>query len=133
MRINKTKSKNNEHYSIIYDIRINGKKTSKVYENIGNYDKLKIRAGNEDPETWLNNYVSELNKKIKEDSLPTILRKMPNKKIEKGKQFSFNGGYLFLQDIYYDLSKAGENVVICGGGLSGLDGALEMASELGRK
>ena len=103
MHIKKTKSKNFEHYSIIYDVKVNGKRTSKVYENIGNYDKLKLRAGNENPETWLNNYVNELNKKIKEDSLPTILKKMPNKKIEKNKQVTFNGGYLFLQDIYYDL------------------------------
>ena len=44
MRINKTKSKNNEHYSIIQDITKNGKRTTRVYENIGNYEKLKSRA-----------------------------------------------------------------------------------------
>ena len=49
MRINKTKSKNNEHYSIIQDININGKRTTKVYENIGNLDNLKLRAGDEEP------------------------------------------------------------------------------------
>lgn len=103
MNIKKTKSKNAEHYSIIYNVTINGKRTSRVYENIGNYNDLKLKAKGEEPETWLKNYVNSLNKKIKEDSLPTILKKMPNKKIEKGKQFSFNGGYLFLQDIYYDL------------------------------
>ena len=59
MRINKTKSKNMEHYSIIQDITKNGKRTTKVYENIGNYDKLKLRAGDEDPIVWLNNYVKE--------------------------------------------------------------------------
>ncbi|MGN1330776.1 MAG: IS1634 family transposase [Clostridia bacterium] len=103
MRINKTKSKNFEHYSIIYDVKINGKRTSKVYENIGNYENLKIRANGEDPITWLKNYVNDLNKQIKEKSLPIILKKMPNKKIELNKQVTFNGGYLFLQDIYYSL------------------------------
>jgi len=73
MHIKKTKSKNYEHYSIIYDVKINGKRTSKVYENIGNYDKLKLRAGNENPITWLNNYVKDLNKKSKEDTLPIII------------------------------------------------------------
>ena len=63
MRINKTKSKNMEHYSIIQDITKNGKRTTKVYENIGNYDKLKLRAGDEDPIVWLNNYVKEIKKK----------------------------------------------------------------------
>ena len=103
MHIKKTKSKNFEHYSIIYDVKINGKRTSKVYENIGNYDKLKIRAGNEDPIVWLNNYVNNLNKKIKEESLPSILKKYPNKKIDKDVKQSFNAGYLFLQKIYYSL------------------------------
>lgn len=103
MHIKKTKSKNFEHYSIIYDVKINGKRSSKVYENIGNYEKLKQRAGNEDPLTWLNNYVNELNKKQKEDSLPIIIEKNPNKIIDKNVQVEFNVGYLFLQDIYYKL------------------------------
>ncbi len=103
MHIKKTKSKNSEHYSIIYDININGKRTSKVYENIGNYEKLKSRAGTQDPILWLNNYVNDLNKKIKEESLPFVLKKYPNKKIDKNIKQSFNAGYLFLQKIYYDL------------------------------
>ena len=59
MRINKTKSKNKEHYSIIQDVKINGKRTTRVYENIGNLDNLKLRAGDEDPLEWLKNYVAE--------------------------------------------------------------------------
>ena len=63
MRINKTKSKNKEHYSIIQDISVNGKRTTRVYENIGNFEKLKLRAGTEDPLEWIDKYVKELNKK----------------------------------------------------------------------
>lgn len=103
MHIKKTKSKNCEHYSIIYDVKISGKRTSKVYENIGNFDKLKSRAGDSEPLEWLNNYVSELNKKSKEDNLPVIIKKYTNKLIDKNIRCSFNVGYLFLQDIYYKL------------------------------
>ena len=103
MRINKTKSKNMEHYSIIQDINKNGKKTTKVYENIGNFEKLKQRAGDEDPLVWLKNYVQELNKKEKENKMPVIIKKDPSKVIDKNVQSSFNVGYLFLQDIYYKL------------------------------
>ena len=103
MRINKTKSKNMEHYSIIQDINKNGKRTTKVYENIGNFEKLKQRAGNEDPLVWLKNYVQELNKKEKENKMPVIIKKDPSKIIDKNVQSSFNVGYLFLQDIYYKL------------------------------
>ena len=103
MFIKKTKSKNFEHYSIIYNVKLRGKRTSKVYENIGNYEKLKERAGNQDPIEWLNNYVKELNNKQKENSLPVIIKKNQNKIVEKNVQSSFNVGYLFLQDIYYKL------------------------------
>ena len=103
MRYKTTKTKNTTQYTIIQDIYKNGKRTTCVYENIGNYDKLKLRAGNEDPITWLNNYVKELNKKMKEDSLPIIIQKNPNKIIDKNVQFEFNVGYLFLQDLYYKL------------------------------
>ena len=80
MHIKKTVSKNFEHYSIIYDVKINGKRTSKVYENIGNFEALKKRAGNEEPLNWLNNYVKKLNKQLKENSLPINIVKHQNKK-----------------------------------------------------
>ena len=103
MRINKTRSKNQDHYSIIQDINKNGKRTTRVYENIGNLEMLKLRAGNEDPIVWLSNYVKELNRKNKEEKMPIIIRKDPSKLIDKNIQTSFNVGYLFLQDIYYKL------------------------------
>ena len=103
MRINKTRSKNQEHYSIIQDINKNGKRTTRVYENIGNLEMLKLRAGNEDPIVWLSNYVKELNRKSKEERMPIIIRKDPSKLIDKNIQASFNVGYLFLQDVYYKL------------------------------
>ena len=103
MRVNITKSKNEQHFSIIKDINKNGKRTTCVYENIGNLEKLKQRAGNMDPLEWLHSYVQELNKKHKEEILPVIIQKSPNKIIEKNIQTSFNVGYLFLQDIYYKL------------------------------
>ena len=103
MRIKTTKSKNTLHYTIIKDIVNNGKRTTCVYENMGTIDKIKLRCGDEDPIVWLNNYVKKLNKKHKEDTLPVIIQKNPNKIIDKNVQCSFNIGYLFLQDIYYKL------------------------------
>ena len=103
MRINKTKSKNNEHYSIIQDITKNGKRTTRVYENIGNYEKLKLRAGDKDPFIWLNEYVEKLNKEHKNKELPVIIKKYENRLIDLDKINSYNVGYLFLQKIYYNL------------------------------
>ena len=103
MRYKITKTKNTIQYTIIKDITKNGKRTTCVYENIGNLDKLKQRAGNNDPIEWLNQYIKELNEKEKQEKLPIIIQKNPNKIIDKNIQTSFNAGYLFLQDIYYDL------------------------------
>ena len=104
MRIRKTKSKNSEHYAIIYDTKdINGKRSTKIYQNIGNYNDLKKLAQDEEPLTWLKNYVNELNQQIQNNSLPILLKKYPNRRIQKNEQLEFNAGYLFLQDIYYKL------------------------------
>ena len=103
MRVNKTKSKNQVHFSIIKDITINGKRTTRVYENIGNMDKLKQRAGDMNPLEWLDNYVKELNLKNKEEKLPVIITKDPTRLIDKNCRCSFNVGYLFLECIYYKL------------------------------
>lgn len=103
MRVKITKNKNTTHYTIIKDIYKNNKRTTCVYENLGTIDKIKERAGNEEPLEWLKKYVAELNEKSKENSLPVIIRKNPNKLIEKDIPTSFNVGYLFLQDIYYKL------------------------------
>jgi len=103
MRIRKSKTKNTEQYAIIYDVNINGKRTTKIYENLGTIDKIKSRSNNEDPLEWLKKYVNNLNKKIKEENLPIVLKKSPTKKLDKNKKYTFNGGYLFLQKIYYDL------------------------------
>ena len=103
MRIRATKTKNTIQYAIIRDINKNGKRTTCVYENIGNLDKLKQRAGDMEPMEWLNNYVQKLNEQNKAETLPVIIQKNPNKIIEKNIQNCFNIGYLFLQDIYYKL------------------------------
>ena len=103
MRIRVNKTKNTTQYAIIKDIYKNGKRTTCVYENLGTIEKFKHRAGDMDPMEWLKDYVADLNKKHKEESLPVIIRKNPNKLIEKNIQTSFNVGYLFLQDIYYKL------------------------------
>ena len=103
MRIRTTKTTNTVQYAIIKDINKNGKRTTCIYENLGTLDKIKQRAGDEEPLVWLKNYVQELNKKEKENKIPVIIKKDPSKVIDKNVQSSFNVGYLFLQDIYYKL------------------------------
>ena len=103
MRIRTTKTTNTVQYAIIKDITKNGKRTTCIFENLGTLDKIKQRAGNEEPLVWLKNYLQELNIKEKENKIPVLIKKDPSKVIEKNVQSSFNVGYLFLQNIYYKL------------------------------
>ena len=101
MRIKASKSKNSISYSIIKDININGKRTTKIVEKIGNEEFIKSQCGNSDINTWLNNYLKNY---INDNpSGIHLIKKDENKIIDFNKQRLFNGGYLFLQDIYYDL------------------------------
>ena len=90
MRIRATKTKNTLQYAIIKDINKNGKRTTCIYENLGTIDKFKARAGDMNPLEWLEQYVQELNKKNKEENLPVIIQKNPNKIIDKNIQILFN-------------------------------------------
>ena len=110
MRIRATKTKNTIQYAIIKDINKNGKRTTCVYENIGNLEKLKKRAGDTEPMEWLNNYVKILNEQNKAETLPVIIQKNPNKIIEKNVQKCFNIRYLFLLETLQIL-KGEQNVL----------------------
>lgn len=103
MRIRISKSKNSKTYSIIKDVNINGKRTTTTYENLGNIDKVKVRAGEKDPFEWMKQYLKELNVKNKDDNLPIIITKYQNHQIEKMLQILLMLA-IFLQKIYYDLN-----------------------------
>lgn len=103
MRIKKTQSKNKEHYSIIKDIVKNGKRTTAIYENLGSIEDIKMKSGNEEPLVWLKNYVSELNTKAKEKTLPVLIKKYENRQLEHSEDNLFNVGHLFVQDLYYQM------------------------------
>ena len=103
MRIRTTKTTNTVQYAIIKDITKNGKRTTCIFENLGTLDKIKQRAGNEEPLVWLKNYLQELNIKEKENKIPVLIKKDPSKVIEKNVQSSFNVGYLFFTKYIYKL------------------------------
>ena len=76
----------------------NGKSTSKCVERLGRYDDLK--KIHDDPIAWAKSYIEELNKQEQTEISITF---STSKLIEKGVDSLFNGGYLFLQKIFYDL------------------------------
>ncbi|MFA7065078.1 MAG: IS1634 family transposase [Bacilli bacterium] len=103
MRLKTTESKNFKFYYIIKDINKNGKRTTMIVERLGTFDNIKQRAGETNPNTWLKEYIGKLNAEEKENKRKLIKTYSPFKQININKQKMFNGGYLFLQDIYYSL------------------------------
>lgn len=106
-RIKISTSKNSKSYSIIDDYCRNGKRTTKIVDYIGNYNKVMKLAESEnlDIDTWLKKYLVQYKK---EHNIPTefdeiIIKKYSNKLIPKNVINKFNVGYLFLKDIYYSL------------------------------
>ncbi len=102
MRLNIVKSPNAKQLYVIKSYRVNGKNTSKIVKKLGTYDEL--LKTHEDPIAWAKEYIAELNRKEAENKKEVILKYSNLKLIDKNNQTSFNGGYLFLQDIYHKLA-----------------------------
>lgn len=102
MRLKTSKSKNALLYYVIKDYTdINGKRTTKIFEKLGNQDQVEEKFGKTDTLNKIKEYINELNNEDKE----TLLRREfnPNKRISPNIKRQFNIGYLFLQKLYYQL------------------------------
>jgi transposase len=103
MRLSISKSKNAKSLYVIKDVYVKGKRTTKIVEKLGTVDELSESLNGKDPIKWAKKYIKELNEKEKEQNNEVIAKFSNSKQIKKNNQVLFNGGYLFLQDIYYDL------------------------------
>ena len=102
MRLQIIKSKNAQSLYVVKSVYHNKKRTNKVVEKLGTYESLKETL-NEDPIKWAKKYVENLNQQEMEGTRNILVKYNPTKIIEKNQQNSFNGGYLFLEKIYYEL------------------------------
>lgn len=103
MRLRITKSKNVNLYYVIKTVYIDGKEKTITVEKLGNDDDILKKSNGEDPIQWAKKYIEQLNQKEKEDNIDVIIKKSTSKLIPKNQQVTFNGGYLFLEKIYYAL------------------------------
>ncbi len=98
MRLNIIKSKNATNYFVIKDYTTSeGKRTTAVFEKLGNQEQVELRFGSNDTINKIKEYIKSLKEK------PIPIYKDPNKKIPINTIGKFNVGYLFLKDIYYSL------------------------------
>ena len=103
MRLSISKSKNATSLYVIKSLIIDGKRTSKVVEKLGTLSDLEKKLSNKDPIEWAKKHIKELNKNEKDNNVEIIAKFSESKQIPRDIKVLFNGGYLFLQDIYYNL------------------------------
>ena len=103
MRLKITRSKNAASLYVIKSLYNKGVRTTKIVEKLGTVSELSKKLNGQDPIEWAKKYIEELNRREKEENLEIITRYSPTKIIAKDEQRSFNGGYLFLQQIYHGL------------------------------
>lgn len=104
MKLTISKSKNSTSFYVNKSMYINGKHTSKIVEKLGTEAELREKLNGRDPYEWAKEHVAELTRLEKEGIEPNVMKAYsPSKVIPKDTQRSFNGGYLFLQQIYHEL------------------------------
>ena len=102
MRLNIRTINDYSYYSIIKDYtNLNGKRTTKIFEKLGNQDQVEERFGKIDTINKIKEYINELNKEDKEELIKREFN--PNKRIVPGIKRQFNVGYLFLEKLYNQL------------------------------
>ena len=103
MRLNIRKINNYSYYSIIQDYtNLKGKRTTRIFEKLGNQQQVEERFGKTDTINEIKKYISKLNNIDKEEIIKKEFN--PNKKILPGIKREFNVGYLFLEKIYNELN-----------------------------
>ena len=104
MRLKITKTNSDTNYYVIKDIKtLSGKRTTMIYEKLGNEQELLKKSKGEDILEWAKKYIKNLNDKEKKHKNDILIKKSPYNIIPKNEQLCFNIGYIFLQNIYHSL------------------------------
>lgn len=103
MRLKTSKSKNAILYYVIKDYTdLNGKRTTKIFEKLGNQNQVEERFGKDNTINKIKKYINDLNSDDKDELIKREYN--PNKRICPGVKRQFNVGYLFLEKIYNELN-----------------------------
>ena len=108
MRVTTSKSKNSESFYITQSYtNAQGKSTSKTIRKLGTLAELskRLNTDREGVMEWANEQarLETLKYKSEKEDAIVMIPFHVNKRLDYHKQKLFNGGYLFLQSVYYDL------------------------------
>ena len=103
MRLGWTKTKYSVSYYVQKTIYVNGKNRSQVVKRLGSEKYICETYGVSDAKAWAKEQVRLMNEAEKEDSATFNIELCSGTDLPMDERQCFNGGYLFLQDIYYEL------------------------------
>ncbi|MPW27383.1 transposase, partial [Alkalibaculum sp. M08DMB] len=103
MRLKVSRSKNSASFYVTKTVYIDKREKTITVEKLGTEASLREKLGGQDPYEWAKSYVEDLNLKEKEQNRQVIIKRNQSTLIPKNEQHSFNGGYLFLQQLYHQL------------------------------
>lgn len=104
MKLTISKSKNATLYYVQKSYRTDsGKSSTRTVERLGTEEEVRARFGEENTLEAMKAYVKELTRADREQNRDVLVKYSQGKLIRKGEQRCFNGGYLFLQKVYYEL------------------------------
>lgn len=103
MRLGWTKNKNSVTYRAVKTIRVNGKNKTLPVKTFGSERYICETYGVTDAKAWAKEQVRLLNEAEAEGREFFSIILDSSEDLPLNKQHRYNGGYLFLQDIYYEL------------------------------
>lgn len=104
MRLKHNKTAKGNCYYIIRSVYKNGRNTSETVEKLGYPEEIKEKYQCADPYQWMQDRLDKLNEMEElERKIKILVPYSQTDRIEKGQTQCYNVGYLFLQQIYYQL------------------------------
>lgn len=103
MRLGWTKTKYSISYYVQKTIYVDGKNKSLVVKRLGSEKYICETYGVTDAKAWAKEQVRLMNEAEKEEQFSVEISLSSSADLVLNEQHRFNGGYLFLQDIYYQL------------------------------
>lgn len=103
MRLGWSKKGNSISYYVHRTIYVDGKNKSQVIKRFGSEKYICQTYGVTDAKAWAQEQVNLMREAEKEENGKISIDFSPIQDLTANQQRCFNGGYLFLQDIYYEL------------------------------
>lgn len=103
MRLGWTKNKNSITYRAVKTIRVNGVNKTLPVKTFGSEKYICETYGVNDAKAWAKEQIRLMNEAEADEKASFLIPLDSTADLPLNKQQRFNGGYLFLQDIYYEL------------------------------